>query len=74
MEQVFGEWVEWVSVKDRLPPEYEDVLVYRDGSYGIADMFEGYCEETNGAVWSYTGIGDPLYWMPLPKPPKENKK
>lgn len=69
---------QWISVKDRLPEDGENVLIwyeyYRYGSYNrmyttyeIAYQFNGH--------WS--GAGDSLgqkarvfAWMPLPEPPK----
>jgi hypothetical protein len=70
---------EWISVKERLPEEYEACLIWYEyyhysrekvlPEYGIgfyAPQIEAWC-------------GDPstgrdvkvLYWMPLPEPPKE---
>jgi hypothetical protein len=51
---------EWISVEDRLPEKYQDVLVYRDYSFDIDFvMSEGrFC------------IDGVTHWMPLPEPPK----
>lgn len=68
---------EWISVKDRLPEDADDVLCwyeyYRFGNYnrmfetyGIGYCYNGYWggEVSNGAKAKV------LYWMPLPEPPK----
>lgn len=49
---------EWISVKDRLPEKGKSVLVYWDDGFDIG---------------AYVGgeVGDDVYWMPLPEPPKE---
>ena len=51
---------EWISAKVRPPKVGEEVLVYWD------DGFE---------IGSYTGgeVGEGVYWMPLPDPPKEGE-
>ena len=50
----------WISAKVRPPKVGEEVLVYWD------DGFE---------IGSYTGgeVGEGVYWMPLPDPPKEGE-
>lgn len=59
----------WVSPWDREPEEDKKVLVYRCGTFDVAEYYglgmwqnwDGYCyknKEVNG-------------WMPLPEPPKE---
>jgi hypothetical protein len=59
----------WISVKDRLPDDYSDVLVYDyDGmQYDIGWYdFEGY------KGWVNTNMEDSItHWMPLPEPPSE---
>lgn len=65
----------WISVKDRLPEERTEVLVYR-GSH-IGDMMNvhtylghGSWEDSYG-YWSRTEDEGITYWMYLPDPPKE---
>lgn len=66
---------EWISVKDRLPEERTEVLVYR-GSY-IGDMMNVYTYLGNGewedsyGYWSRTEDEGITYWMSLPEKLKE---
>ena len=74
----------WVSVKDRLPENDEEVLVwyeyFRYGEYnclyqtwGIGEYFKNY----NSWMIDHSTAGHKLRviaWMPLPKPPKENEE
>lgn len=59
---------EWISVKDRLPEGYKDVLVC-DEIYGCFIAFY----DKSHSVWyrkyrrALTGV---THWMPLPEPPK----
>lgn len=71
--------MEWISIKDRLPEEGEDVLfsvapngvpftrigLYGDGNWKLlCGMFGEYRTFTSKTVWPVT------HWMPLPPPPK----
>ena len=51
---------EWISVKDRLPEKDEEVLVYWDDGFEIGRYVGG-------------EVGENIYWMPLPEPPKEGE-
>ena len=77
--------MEWISVKDRLPSERNNYLVYRRNSYGnyisIADWtpnYDGFEERLKGkAMWykydSEYGdyeIDNVSHWMALPEPPE----
>ena len=66
--------MEWISVSDRLPESTEIVLVYKKQepvSYITTAVyykhFKAFRDERTG--FGLTGIE---YWMPLPKPQKEN--
>lgn len=70
---------QWISVKDRLPAECENVLVYieRDawpesGYCRKKDIEKGWHIEGRWHVDGCMGVIG-LYWMPMPEPPKEGK-
>jgi hypothetical protein len=58
----------WISVKERLPEPYKDVLVFNAfAGFHIAqvDSFRGWvCRSLANAPHEVT------YWQPLPEPPK----
>lgn len=66
----------WISVKDRLPTDA--------GIYIICDhygnvMSRHFCKSHGkfAGYWHFNGstkYGNPLYWMPLPEPPKEEEE
>lgn len=71
--------MEWISVKDRLPERYIEVLVYpRPMDFALTADY-GYDSNKN-LGWRYyeyeNGFGvvshkcNPTHWMPLPPPPK----
>ena len=63
--------MEWISVKDRLPPEYVKVMCYlEDGDYTVGYLFD---KEEN--EWNLqSDVGTVTHWMPLPEPPVEKTK
>lgn len=79
--------MEWISVKDRLPPNQQEVLFLYSDKNG-SEILTGWYDEDNGE-WACTIIGffrdvtekayDDAYfkknkvthWMTLPLPPKE---
>lgn len=66
----------WISVKDRLPKNEQDVLAYlNDGE----ETRIAPCNYYNG-VWfdsvmnCVVVLQNVTHWMPLPEPPKEEKE
>ena len=61
----------WISVEERLPEDYEDVvIIMRDGA---SSWYRAAYREYGG--WSFGGgrrVNDEVtHWMPIPQPPKE---
>lgn len=61
----------WISVKDRFPEDYEDVLTCSD--HGNIHIFnyshtQKYPFNINPRLSNYYPVA---YWMPLPEPPKD---
>lgn len=63
---------EWVSVEDRLPGNYDLVLLYDGWEYQIGKLYNN-PPVPKTAVWvdrlSESGIDYITHWMPLPKSP-----
>lgn len=61
---------EWISVKERLPKDFDQALVYDgDEHYPI-----GICHKGESGIWHSDmayGMGTITHWMPLPEPPEE---
>lgn len=68
---------QWISIKDRLPNEREDVLLMFPKNMAVGFLNDGWFVNS-GCNW-YTAVdtddGDeePIYWMPLPDPQKEDE-
>ncbi len=72
---------EWISVKDRLPPIYQMVLITgKNGDGGSFGVIKGSYDGHN-YNWYRDDIGHYVnsrgdivtHWMPLPEPPKEEE-
>lgn len=73
----------WISVKDRLPKDTNDVMVYigdviaigyidADGEWDISPVPDMVSEPDQLSSWLDSRlIKPPTHWMPLPEPPKE---
>jgi len=61
---------EWISVKDRLPKNFEPVIVCRRGKDGTI-VEQGFKDA--GSWWKVYGTRtkNVTHWMPLPEPPEE---
>lgn len=66
----------WISVKERLPEKNEWVLVYiKCKNLRDEVTYETHTGKLQGTFWVIGGhfsfdIGEPLFWQPLPEPPK----
>ena len=62
---------EWARVKERLPEKKQDVLML----FNAGNMAVGWLNDTDWCAYTDDGFytdcdSAPIYWMPLPKPPK----
>ena len=66
---------QWISVKDRLPEDEDDVLVYGVSPRGRKKtaIMNYLAFEDDRPRWALDGIWTVLYWMPLPEAPKEEE-
>lgn len=64
--------MDWISVKDRLPEENVDVLMY-DRYYGVAI---GVLRDGKYCAYDDCGFNNLIinaeYWLPFPEPPEED--
>jgi len=64
---------EWISITDRLPEKFTDVLcLYPSKNYGSLIEVD-YMESDRGYFANQFKYGAPTHWMPLPAPPTEKE-
>ena len=70
----FPSAVGWISVKDRLPEDEGDVIVYGVSPRGRKKtaIMNYLAFEADRPRWALDGIWTVLYWMPITEPPKED--
>ena len=68
---------EWISVQERLPEDYEEVLYLAINEMGIKERMTGHRENSlwMHCCWFYSSMRcdstiKVTHWMPLPEPPK----
>ena len=82
------EQMEWISVKDRLPDDEQEVLVVAHGwdgrlvyvgSHRRVEAQESWLtgitsKSSEWSLWGWSYLKEPIvtHWMPLPEPPEEN--
>jgi hypothetical protein len=61
---------EWISVNERLPEEYEEVILFADGKAmgGMSLHPDGNFYEVFEGYWHPRAV---THWQPLPEPPKD---
>lgn len=66
---------DWISVKDRLPEEGENILIFVN-DLKSEPVQADVCYYDGDEAWLDSGYNfgsDVPYWMPLPKPPEVNE-
>lgn len=64
---------EWISIKDRLPEKFTDVLcLYPSKDYG-SNIVVDYMESDRGYFAEQFRYGEPTHWMPMPELPIEKE-
>lgn len=74
---------DWISVRDRLPEKYKDVLAFikYDGGEHYNPCYEQFIAWLNTDDGDWDSVyddfnqsdGEVTHWMPLPEPPKEDE-
>ena len=60
---------EWISVEDKLPPIYVNVLIYDTIDNYISNSL---LNKNKQWIGYESNIDDITHWMPLPNPPQES--
>ncbi|EEZ7555467.1 DUF551 domain-containing protein, partial [Escherichia coli] len=59
----------WISCSTRIPAQDDWILIYsKHGEYMAGQVQGEYVELSDGTL---SWLGNALFWMPLPEPPKE---
>lgn len=74
--------MEWISIKDRLPPINDKLLVFSERIGILMGINKDHIFAKDGIFFHYPGklkfekdkIENVSHWMPLPEPPKEPSK
>ncbi|EHK7658851.1 DUF551 domain-containing protein [Escherichia coli] len=61
----------WISCSERMPPQDDWILIYSKHGEYMAGQVQGEYVELNDGTLSW--LGNVLFWMPLPEPPKGAK-
>ena len=70
LKEIESKFGEWISVEDRLPKEWESVLVWSEHGFHIVAVYLGVVGKWR-ECWNHTMLeGKITHWMPLPQPPK----
>lgn len=62
---------EWISVKDRLPKNYQEVLIHTDYGITITAQFLSFRRVFVRDTAQEIKLGAVTHWMELPELPKE---
>ena len=65
--------MDWIDVNDRLPHTEQPVLTFSEKNLS-SELLEMSAIDSKGIWYCWVeskDVEDPLYWMPLPEPPKQ---
>ena len=63
----------WISVEDRLPEKFANVLCLCPSKNYGSNIVIDYMESDTGCFARQFKYGEPTHWMPLPAPPTEKE-
>lgn len=65
--------MKWISVQERLPKTFEPVIVCREIGGGTVKVEQGHKDVTDWWKVYGTRTKQVTHWMPLPKPPRDER-